>query len=54
MEPSARYLLPYQKTNALDDAQIARLRETLDEEEFAQELECSFTAPNSGTFVQLQ
>ena len=50
MDPGARYLLPYQKTGALDDAQIERLRLTLDEEEFAQELECSFTAPNSGSY----
>jgi phage terminase large subunit len=49
-DPSARYLLPYQATGALDEAQITRLRETLDEEEFAQELECSFTAPNSGSY----
>lgn len=46
----SRYLLPWQKTGALDDAQVQRLRETLDEEEFAQELECSFTAPNSGSY----
>lgn len=46
----SRYLLPWQETGALDDAQVQRLRETLDEEEFAQELECSFTAPNSGSY----
>lgn len=47
---AARYLLPYQVTNALTPEQVQRLRETLDEEEFAQELECSFTAPNSGSY----
>src|SRR6185503_14651689 len=45
-----RFLLPWQKTNALDTDQVQRLRETLDEEEFAQELECSFNAPNSGSY----
>jgi phage terminase large subunit len=50
-DPNAsRYLLPYQATRALDDAQIQRLRETLTEDEFAQELECSFNAPNSGSY----
>lgn len=49
-ENSARFLLPYQKTGALEPDQIERLRQTLDEEEFAQELECSFTAPNSGSY----
>lgn len=47
---SAAFLLPWQKTNALDAEQIQRLRETLDEDEFAQELECSFDAPNSGSY----
>lgn len=46
----ARFLLPYQATGVLDDAQISKLRNDLDEEEFAQELECSFTAPNSGSY----
>jgi len=50
-EPNAsRYLLPWQATNALDLAQIERLRGTLEPDEFAQELECSFTAPNSGSY----
>lgn len=50
-DPNAsRYLLPWQETGALDEAQVKRLRETLDEEEFAQELECSFNAPNSGSY----
>lgn len=46
----ARFLLPWQQTGALDEAQIERLRRDLDAEEFAQELECSFTAPNSGSY----
>lgn len=47
---TARFLLPYTQTNALDEAQIERLRRDLDPDEFAQELECSFTAPNSGSY----
>ncbi len=50
MPDTSRYLLRWQETGALDDAQIARLRATLDEDEFAQEMECSFTAPNSGSY----
>ena len=50
-DPTAeRFLLPYTKTGALDARQIERLRKDLDDEEFAQELECSFTAPNSGSY----
>jgi hypothetical protein len=45
-----RFLLPYQKTGALDQAQIERLRRDLEPDEFAQELECSFSAPNSGSY----
>jgi Terminase-like family. len=44
------YLLDYTKTNALSDEAITRLREEMSEEEFAQELECSFNAPNSGSY----
>jgi hypothetical protein len=47
---ASRYLLPYTATHALDETQVQRLRETLDAEEFAQELECSFTSPNSGSY----
>jgi phage terminase large subunit len=47
---SARFLLRWQDTNALDPEQVEKLRRDLDEEEFAQELECSFTAPNSGSY----
>lgn len=50
-DPNAsRYLLPWQATRALDEAQIQRLRETLESDEFDQELGCSFTAPNSGSY----
>jgi phage terminase large subunit len=49
-DPAARFLLPWQATNALDADQIASLRQKLDEEEFAQELECSFTSPNAGSY----
>jgi len=44
------YLLDYRKTGALSDAAIERLRTEMSEEEFAQELECSFSAPNSGSY----
>jgi phage terminase large subunit len=44
------YLLDYTKTNALSDAAIERLRDEMTPEEFAQELECSFEAPNSGSY----
>jgi phage terminase large subunit len=48
--PDSRFLLPYQKTNAIPADEVEELRRKLDPEEFAQELECSFTAPNSGSY----
>lgn len=44
------YLLDYRKTGALSDSAIEMLRQELSPEEFAQELECSFEAPNSGSY----
>jgi hypothetical protein len=44
------YLLDYTKTGALPGEAIERLRQEMSEEEFAQELECSFNAPNSGSY----
>jgi hypothetical protein len=44
------YLLDYKKTNVLSDTAISRLRAEMSDEEFAQELECSFNAPNSGSY----
>jgi hypothetical protein len=44
------YLLDHTKTNTLSDEAIARLRQEMSDEEFAQELECSFEAPNSGSY----
>lgn len=44
------YLLDYTRTGALSAEAIARLREEMTEEEFAQELECSFESPNSGSY----
>jgi phage terminase large subunit len=44
------YLLDYRKTGALSEQAIARLRLEMSEEEFAQELECSFESPNSGSY----
>lgn len=44
------YLLDYTKTDALTPEAIERLRTEMTEEEFAQELECSFASPNSGSY----
>lgn len=47
---TSAYLLPWHATGVLSHDQINKLRRDLDEEEFAQELECSFTSPNSGSY----
>lgn len=47
---TSRYLLTWRDTNALSADQIQRERDDLDEDEFAQEYECSFNAPNSGSY----
>lgn len=44
------YLLDYVQTQALAPAAIERLRLEMTEEEFAQEMECSFASPNSGSY----
>ena len=44
------YLLDYKATGALSDEAIERLRLEMTEEEFAQELCCSFASPNSGSY----
>ena len=44
------YLLPYDQTHALSDDAIARLRLEMSDEEFSQELLCSFESPNSGSY----
>jgi len=44
------YLLDYTKTKALSEEAIRRLRNEMSEEEFRQELCCSFEAPNSGSY----
>lgn len=44
------YLLDYTKTHVLSDEAIMRLRQEMSDEEFAQELGCSFNAPNSGSY----
>ena len=49
-EGYSSYLLDYTKTNALSDEAIETLRREMSEEEFAQELECSFNSPNSGSY----
>lgn len=46
----ANYLLRYQDTGALSADAIATLRQEMTEEEFAQEMECSFDTPNSGAY----
>lgn len=47
---ASRYLLDYVATGALSDEAVGRLRARLTAEEFAQEMECSFTAPNAGSY----
>jgi phage terminase large subunit len=44
------YLLDYTKTHALEDEVIARLKQEMSDEEFAQEMGCSFNSPNSGSY----
>ena len=44
------YLLDYTKTHALPAEAISRLRQEMSDEEFQQELCCSFNAPNSGSY----
>ena len=44
------YLLDWKQTGALSLQAIERLRLEMSEEEFAQELECSFASPNSGSY----
>jgi len=44
------YFLDYRRTGALSDEAIAMLRQEMSKQEFAQELECSFEAPNSGSY----
>lgn len=46
----SRYLLDYTRTGALSDEAIERLRQEMQEDEFNQELMCSFSAPNSGSY----
>jgi phage terminase large subunit len=44
------YLLDHTRTNALSAEAIERLRTEMSDEEFEQELCCSFNAPNSGSY----
>jgi hypothetical protein len=44
------YLLDYTQTGALNDEAIETLRREMSDEEFQQELCCSFAAPNSGSY----
>lgn len=46
----SRFLLRHSDTNALSPEQIEDIRRNLDAEEFEQEMNCSFTAPNSGSY----
>ena len=46
----SRYLLTWRDTGVLSDSALERMRSEMTEEEFAQELECSFDAPNSGAY----
>ena len=44
------YLLDHTKTSALADEVIDRLKMEMSDEEFAQEMSCSFNSPNSGSY----
>jgi phage terminase large subunit len=44
------YLLDHTKTGALNDEAIETLRREMSDEEFQQELCCSFASPNSGSY----
>lgn len=46
----SRYRLRWQDTGVLNAEAIERLRDGMTKEEFAQELECSFDAPNTGSY----
>src|SRR5580658_2213674 len=54
--PEARFLLPWQATGIFSQADVDARKQSstnpsgMDEEEFAQELECSFTSPNAGSY----
>lgn len=50
----SRYLLRWQDTSVHSETAINRLRSEMTAEEFAQELECSFDQPNSGTYYGKQ
>lgn len=47
---ASRYLLRHTDTNVFTPEQIEAIRKSLDEEEFEQEMNCSFTSPNSGSY----
>lgn len=47
----SRYLLTYRETGALSEEAITRLRNELTPQQFAQEMECDFTAPGSQQFI---
>jgi hypothetical protein len=49
-EGHSSYLLDYTKTGALNDEAVETLRREMSNEEFSQELECSFNTPNSGSY----
>lgn len=46
----SRYLLRWMDTGVLTPEAIQRLRDEMTPEEFAQEMECSFDSPNSGSY----
>jgi hypothetical protein len=46
----SRYLLRYTDTHVLTAEAVERLRAEMTEAEFAQEMECSFDTPNSGSY----
>lgn len=47
---SSRFLLPWTETGVFSAEQAASIKSDMDVEEFEQEFNCSFTAPNSGSY----
>lgn len=47
---TSRYLMRYSDTGVLSPEQIEDIRRDLGEDEFEQEMNCSFNAPNSGSY----
>ncbi len=49
-ESASRFLLTWKDTNVFTSEEIEVIRRDMDDEEFEQEYNCSFTSPNSGSY----